>query len=159
MMNTRRPLPDHFQLPQRGAMVQREGVSVTVASTAATSTGAIMSASSLVNAPHYGRGHMPCPDDHAITPIVVDARRWMQQRKINATEFHVPWNVGNQGKSGLLKGAQRGNTSIDSISSLRVNLPTGPATGRTYLRIPVGTVKAWTGESSWLCAGLEAAIP
>src|ERR1700704_5213953 len=31
-----------------------------------------------------GRGHMPCPDDHAVTLTVADARRWMQRRKINS---------------------------------------------------------------------------
>src|SRR5438105_11531709 len=31
-----------------------------------------------------GRGHMPCPDHHAVTPTVADTRRWMQPRKINS---------------------------------------------------------------------------
>ena len=32
-----------------------------------------------------GRGHMPCPDHHAVIPTVADARRWMQRQKINFT--------------------------------------------------------------------------
>src|ERR1700716_2396161 len=31
-----------------------------------------------------GRGHMPCPDHHAVTLTVADVRRWMQRRKINS---------------------------------------------------------------------------
>ena len=37
-----------------------------------------------------GRGHMPCPDHHAVTLTVADARRWMQRAKQIHASFELP---------------------------------------------------------------------